>query len=178
MSKNDSAQIQRLTFWLSLLILVASIMTVGEDTMSFFTDKPIALFIDGELWTKRISSFAVKDRLVLFGILNVKTVMWLVALYQIWRLCRLYSQAIFFTVQNARCFANVGRALVGMAVLDTLIVPLCGVFMKSQGIIAKMPDINAFMPELDLLTAGVLFWLISKIMERASVMREEADFTV
>ena len=95
MSKNDSAQIQRLTFWLSLLILAASIMTVGEDTMSFFTDKPIALFIDGELWTKRILSFAVKDRLVLFGILNAKTVMWLVALYQIWRLCRLYSQAIF-----------------------------------------------------------------------------------
>ncbi|WP_035240227.1 DUF2975 domain-containing protein [Desulfobacter vibrioformis] len=178
MNKNDSTYIRQLTFWLRFLILAASIMTVAEDTLSFFTDKPIALFIDDTLWTKPISSFAIQDRLVLFGILNVKTMMWLIALYQIWKLCQLYRHTIFFTVQNARCFANIGRALVGMAVLDTLIVPLCGVFMKSQGIIAKMPDINIFMPEIDLLAAGIFFGLVSKIMERAAVMREEADFTI
>ncbi|WP_161629874.1 DUF2975 domain-containing protein [Desulfogranum japonicum] len=178
MHNNDPSSVHALTVWLRFLTGAAAIMTVAEDTLSFFTDKPVALFIESELWTKSISSFQVEDRLIIFSILNAKTLLWLIALYQIWRLCRLYSQTEFFTVRNAFCFANVGRALIGMAVVDTLIVPLVGAFLKYRGIIPQMPDMNAFMPELDLLVAGLFFWLIAKIMERAAIMREEADLTI
>ena len=178
MNRKNQSSIQTFTLWLRILIGAAAIMTVAEDTLSFFTDKPVALFINGELWTKKISSFQVQDRLAIFGILNAKTLLWLIALYQIWRLCRLYSHAEFFTTRNALCFSNVGRSLIGMAVVDTLIVPLVGAFLKYRGIIPKMPDMDVFMPELDLLVAGLFFWLIAKIMERAAIMREEADLTI
>lgn len=178
MNSKNTLSVRQLTLWLRILTVAASIMTVAEDTLSFFTDKPVALFINGELWTKKISYFEIQDRLVVFGILNTKTLLWLIALYQIWRLCQLYNRAEFFTVRNAFCFANVGHALIGMAVVDTLIVPLVGVFLKYRNIIPQMPDMNIFMPELDLLAAGLFFWLIAKIMERAAIMREEIDLTI
>lgn len=179
MSTDDSSSTHRIILWLRILVIVSASMSIIETVLAFFSDEPIALLINDELWSKDISDFGILDRLVLFDIFTVATVLWLIVLYQFWKLCRLYSANMIFTVHNARCFVTIGWAMVVMAIFETFALPLIGAYLKYRDIIPQMPDMDlAFMFELDLMAAGLFFWFVAKIMERAATMREEADLTV
>ena len=179
MSDNNLQSISKLTLYLRIVVLTAAVMTVAEDIFAFFSHEPVALYVQGELWTKEISSFSVVDRLVIFSVLGSATLLWVIVLYQFWHLCRLYQRNMIFMVANARCFINIGWALIGMGIINTLAVPVIGAFLTFRDIIPQMPDMDTiFIVELDLLVAGLFFLLIAKIMEQAAVMQEEANLTV
>ncbi len=179
MTHDTLSSFRKLTLWLRLLIIIAVLMTIVEIVLAFFSDEPIALFVQGEVWMQEISSFGLVDRIVIFSILGVAIFLWMTVLYQFWRLCSLYRQNMIFTVKNAHCFIRIGWAMIGMAITDTLEIPLLGAYLLESGYIPAMPDMDAaFMFELDFLVAGLFFWLVAKIMERAAILQEEAALTV
>ena len=58
-------------------------------------------------------------------------------------------------------------------------LPLTGFYLTTRDILEHMPDMDlALMIDVNFLTAGLLFWLIAKIMERASILQAEAELTV
>ena len=69
--------------------------------------------------------------------------------------------------------------LIAVSAFEMLELPLMGGYLYSRGILSQMPDIDPLLSlEADFLAAGVFFWLIAKIMERAAKMQEENDLTV
>ncbi len=175
----DSAQsIGKFIVWLRLLIAVSVTVTIIEAVYVFFSDYPISLYIDETLWTKELSSFSAWDRFVVMDLVLASAVFWFLALYEFWKLCDLYGQKKFFAFENARHLVRVGLFLMAIFVVDGITVPVVGAYLKFRDIIPQMPDMNVFMLDTDLIVAAVFFWLIAKVMERAALMKEEADLTV
>ncbi|MDW6002410.1 DUF2975 domain-containing protein [Vibrio mangrovi] len=176
---DETSKIQRIALWLNLLIWAAAIFALIETGFFFFSDIPITLYLQGELWTKEFSSFAMQDQLVLFGLLSIEKVLWLGILYQFWRLCRFYRNNQVFTVQNAYCFMKTGWLLLGICLSEVALIPLVGGYLYYRQILPQMPDLQyALIFNVDYLVPGLFFWLIAKIMEQAALMQEEADLTI
>lgn len=181
MSDQTSAvpPVKNLTLLLRALVLVAAAVSMVETVYIFFSDFPLALPIDGEVWTKPVSELTVHDRFVLFAFIEIATLFWFSVLYQFWRLCGLYAQGLFFTALNARCFKYIAWAIIGMSLVDSVEVYAIGAYLTAQGIIPMMPDVEFFLLlETDFLVAGLFFLLIAKIMERAAVMQGESELTI
>lgn len=179
MQGHDLSAIKKFIVSLRILIIVAILMSAFETIFLFFSDKDIAFYLNETLWTKKISSFGIWDRFIVFDLLSLLTILWFAVLYQFWRLCDLYSQGKVFTTENTRCFRYIAWAIMGMALLETIEIAMIGAYLNFRGIVPHMPDLDGIlMLELDLLTAGIFFWLVSKIMDHAALIREEAELTI
>lgn len=173
-----TAQMINLLF---LLIAATAVLSIVETVFVFQSDFPISLMIDDEVWTRKVSDFALTDRIVVFALIEVASLSWFWALFNMWRLAKLYKDSHYFTRRNSMCFVGIGYALITMAVLQTILAPIVSWYLYSRDIIDAMADWDIsliFFGELDLLTAGLFFLLIGAIMERASKMQEEADMTI
>lgn len=179
MVQNDKAM-GRLILALRCFCIITALMEVAENIFTFLLkDFSLMLHIDGELWFREFSSFNVRDKLIVFLIEEAFSFAWLFVIYQFWALCALYNQGRIFTTRNAFKFKHMAFGLIAMSLAQTLMLPLTGLYLTSQGILGKMPDLDwAVMIDVNFLTAGILFWLIAKIMERASLLQEEAELTV
>lgn len=178
MQPDSAPSIGKFIVWLRLLIVLSITVTIIEAVYVFFSDYPIMLYIDEVLWTKELSSFGVWDRLVVMDIVMASTLFWFLALYEFWKLCDLYGQNKFFAFENARRLVSVALFLMAMSAADALTVPVVGTYLSFREFVPQMPDMSLFMLDTDLIVAAVFFWLIAKVMERAALMKEEADLTV
>ncbi len=175
-----SPPLNRYIMAMRIVLIAASLALVADEIITFFfSSQPVALLIQGEVWTKPLTSFQAFDKAVLFFIVNTGNFCWLFALYQLWALCALYSDNHIFEAQNARHFINIGYALMVMSILQMFVVPTAGAYLLYRNISPQMPDINILgLLELDLLVAGLLFLLIAKIMEFAATIQEESKLTI
>ena len=173
-------KMSRLINLLFVLIAVTAIMSLVDTIIVFDSDFPLALQIDGDVWIRQISEFSVSDRVAIFSMIELTTLPWYWALFMMWCLAKLYRDGQYFTPQNSRCFVGIAYALIAMSILDTLLAPAVGGYFYYRGIIDGLPDMNVTMilAETDLLTAGLFFFLIGIIMEKASTLKEEADMTI
>ncbi|TLP68980.1 DUF2975 domain-containing protein [Parasedimentitalea maritima] len=173
-------KMSRLTNLLFVLIAVTAILSLTDTIFVFQSDFPLALQVDGEVWIRKISEFSISDRVAIFSMLEFTTLPWYWALFMMWRLAKLYRDGQYFTPQNSRCFVGIAYALIAMSILDTLIAPVIGGYFYYRGILDGMPDMDVtlILADTDLLTAGLFFFLIGMIMEKASTLREEADMTI
>ena len=179
MIQNDKTM-GRLILALRCLCVMTALMEVAENIFTFLLkDFALSLHIDGALWSRQFSSFNPRDQFVIFLIEEAFSLAWLFVIYQFWALCALYKQGWIFTTQNASKFKYMALGLMAMSLAETLALPLTGLYFTSRGILGQMPDLDlAVIIDVNFLTAGILFWLIAKIMERASILQEEADLTV
>jgi len=173
-------KMSRLINLLFVLIAVTAILSLTDMVFVFQSDFPLALQIDGEVWIRKISEFLVSDRVAILSMIELTTIPWYWALFMMWRLAKLYRDGQYFTPQNSRCFVGIAYALIAMSVLETLLAPIIGGYLYHRGIIDGLPDMNVTLifADTDLLTAGLFFFLIGIIMEKASILKEEADMTI
>lgn len=167
--------------FLFLLIGATAVLSLANTAFVFQSDLPISLVINGEVWTRQVSDFATPDRVMVFALIELASLSWFWALFNMWRLAKLYKDGQYFTPKNSRRFVGIGYALITMSVLQTLLVPVVSWYLYSREIIDEFADWDIsliFLSEIDLLTAGLFFLLIGTIMERAIKMQEEADMTI
>lgn len=178
-NEKDFSMILSLSLVLKSLIVLTACVSVVQVVWLFFSDFPAAFLIDGEIWSRPLHEFSSVHRVVILSIFSMGTVCWLGVLWQFWDLCFLYSQKVFFSVLNARCFFNIGRFLMGMYVCEVISLPFTGWYLNYVGITPQMVDLDIFdILEFDLLVAGLFFAIVAKIMEHAAVMQDEVDLTV
>lgn len=179
MIQNDKTM-GRMILALRCFCIMTALMEVAENVFTFLLkDFSLMLHIDGELWSREFSSFNAHDKFIIFLIEEAFSFAWLFVIYQFWALCALYKQGRIFTTKNASKFKYMGFGLIAMSLAQTLILPLTGLYLTSQDVLEQMPDLDlAVIIDVNFLTAGILFWLIAKIMERASILQEEAELTV
>lgn len=176
---NALSKIRKFSYWLDISVKITAVIYLLESTILAVKDVPLSLFIDGELWTRNLHSFAIGDQIVLLIFLNLIKMLWLTVLIQFWRLSRLYRQNKVFTVENARCFLNTGWGLISMAAIDILTAPLIGGYLSLRGESPGLPDMMySFLFHFDYLVPGILFLLVAKIMEQAALMKEDVELTI
>jgi hypothetical protein len=167
--------------FLFVLIGVTAVLSLASTVYIFQSDFPISLQVNGEVWTRQVSEFAMSDRLVVFTLIELASLPWFWALFNMWRLAGLYKGSQYFTQGNSKCFVNIGVALIIMAALQTSLAPVASWYLYSRDVIDGLADWDIsliFLSETDLLTAGLFFLLVGTIMEKASKLQEEADMTI
>lgn len=171
--------IERSILALRTLCILVVIAQATETIIEFNGDTPLVLIMDNQIWSKPLSEFSMLDKIAILGISELFTMAWLFVIYQFWALCDLYSKGEVFTRANARKFHFMSVGLILMSLGKTISDPLLGYFLASRGILEAQPDFDpATMIDINFLTAGVVFCLIAKIMERASLLQQDADLTV
>jgi len=175
----DDNVIKRSVFVLRMFCLLTAGLQILLNIAAFFGDGAVILPLNNGVWTKAFSEFSLLDRLIVFSIEEATTIFWLFVLYQFWSLCSLYSQGLIFTSDNAQKFKSMAYGLIAMSVAETLMTPVEIMFLGYKNILTEMPQYD-FTDAIDtnFLTAGILFYLIAKIMGRASLLQEDADLTV
>ena len=177
--ETERRTIQQFAFWMNLLTWAAALVNVFELSVLFRSDIPITLHIQGQLWSKAISSFLLQDRLAITAMLGIEHILWLAVLWQIWSLCGLYRSNTIFKVANARCFLNIGWILLVLCVFEVALVPTVGAYLFIRNIITQMPDWqDAVLFNTSYLIPGLFFLLVAKIMEHAARMQEESELTI
>lgn len=164
---------------LRIMCILVLLVQIYEIAIIYSGKYPIILMFDGKIWTKQITDLALGDRIATVFILEVFCLAWLYVVYQFWALCNLYQNNLIFTSANARRFKKMSIGLIIMSISDSTTFAMIGDYLIYRGIITQMPDIDPSMViDVNFLAAGVMFWLMTKIMERACILQEDADLTV
>ena len=169
-----------LTRWSNLLTVMAvltALLTVVAAFYPLIFNGPVGLFKDGgaKIWTTTVQELPLFERLTVVFIEALSNFAWLYALLQIVRLARSYRAGHIFGEANARCFVRIGVALGLMGILQTLTYPVLNYFLFWRGVSPWLGDMPAlFTIHPDYVMAGVFFFVLGKIMRRASEL-EESD---
>jgi hypothetical protein len=169
-----------LTRWSNLLTVMAvftAVLTVMTAFYPLIFNGPLGLVKDNgaKVWTTTVQELPVFERLTVVFTSALYNFAWLYALVQIVRLARHFRAGHIFAEANARCFVRIGAALGLMGILQTLTYPLLNYFLYWRGIspwLGDMSLLDTIHP--DYVMAGVFFFVLGKIMRRASEL-EESD---
>ncbi len=167
-----------LTRWCNLLAVMAvftALVTAAAVFYPLIFNGTIALSKDhaAQFWKTTMAEMPVFERLVVLGLLSLASAAWLYGLLQIFRLARNYRTGQIFGEANARYFVRIGVALGLIGILQSLTYPALNHFLYWRGISPWLGDMPLlFLIRPDYLMAGLFFFVLGKIMRRASELEE------
>jgi hypothetical protein len=167
-----------LTRWSNLLAgmaILAAIITSLALAYPLVFNGPLILMREhgADIWKTQIFDIPVFERVVVLFILYLPSFAWLFAIAQVFAIARNYITGAVFAEYNARCFVRIGIALAAMGVAETVYYPMINYFLFWRGIspwLADMPLLVVLRP--DMFMAGLFFYVLGKIMRRASALEE------
>jgi hypothetical protein len=171
----DDIYLRRWCNILAAMAIFTALVTSIAIFAPLFVDAPIGLVKNGgaQSWVTVFSGLPLVDRLTILFIHSFEPAVWLYAVLQIFRLARNYRGGQIFGEANARCFIRIGAALGLMGILHFVTYPAINYFLFWRGISPWLGDMpGLFLFRIDYLMAGVLFFVLGKIMRRASELEE------
>ena len=160
---------------LAAMAVLAAAITAAALAYPLIFDGPIVLAKEhgAEVWKTQVLDIPVFERLTVLIALYLPSFAWLYVVLQIFWLARNYRAGQIFAESNARHFMQIGVALALMGVFETIYFPFINYFLYWRGIspwLADMPWLAFIRP--DMFTAGLFFFVLGKIMRRASSLEE------
>jgi hypothetical protein len=169
-----------LTRWsnvLAAMAVLAGVVTALTMIYPLIFDGPIVLAKahGAEIWKMQILDMPVFERLTVLLALYMPSFAWLYIILHIFRLARNYRTGQIFGEVNACGFVRIGVALALMGLFQTIDYPFINHFLNWRGItpwLGEMPLVALIRP--DMFMAGLFFYVLGKIVRRASDL-EESD---
>lgn len=162
-----------------LLAFVTAALSILSPLSLLSSNVPLVLTKGQEVWNIPVSKLPAKEGLVFALIVMLPNLAWFWGVLQIIRLAVRYRQGMIFDVRNAVCFTRLGVALVLMGILSSLTLPAANYLLYCRGISPWLADMLwQEVLYLDPITAGVLFYVLGKIMQRGAVLQENDKLTV
>jgi hypothetical protein len=172
-------KIRKLTLSLRWIIYIAIAVTVGDLLILLVTDHPIALMVEGEIWSSSTFELPFQARWTIYVLHIAPSAIWVYGLVCIIRLCKLYEEDVFFTTRNTLQFKRFGFSLVFLSLIDTISFPIMNAVIYWSDTISSMSEFSVFdILEIDTLMGGILCIVVAKIMEIACTLKEESDLTI
>mgnify|MGYP003882789541 CR=1 FL=1 len=166
----------RVLVWFVLIAQAISLAAV------FINDEDIYLQIEGELWHQPLSAFQASDQFFVAVVLIVPTLILMWGLFQIAVLCRYYKGGVLFALDTILCFKRFAIALIALAVVETLMLPILIFYLWSRQALPGLPDFDPVdlleVLQTEILLVGVLFFVITRIMETGLEMKQEVELTI
>lgn len=162
--------------WLAYATIIISMIT---PILSIKSDAPLILIKGTELWKTTLGNLPFLDAVLCITIQILPTVAWMFCVTNIIALARLYRQGIIFESTNTRCFVRIGIGLMMMGILSAIVFPIINYLLFIRGVSPWLADMQILaLCEPDLIMAGVLFFLLGKIMQRGKDLEEFDRLTV
>ncbi|RED53842.1 DUF2975 domain-containing protein [Aestuariispira insulae] len=179
MREQKIAQLVSILRWMVYLVVIVQIGTVA--TLFLSDDKIYFVMADG-IWSQRISTLNAADQLFVSTVLVMPVAVFLWGVSQIALLCKLFEAGMIFSLDAVQSFKRFSIALVMVALAQTAVVPLLIVYLYNRDVLPAIPEpvpgqILSVL-RADIFLVGVLFWLISKIVETVMEMKSEYELTV
>ena len=122
----------------------------------------------GEPWSIGWTDLSLRIRLALGAVLVLPQLAWLAAVWQVLRLGQSFRKGQVFTEVNIVRFQAIGLALVLQGVLTMAVLPAVAAILWVAGVTPWFADMGGvFSVDFDYLLAGLLFYVIGRIMRRA-----------
>jgi len=178
----NTQKMSRMVAVLRGLVYLVIVLTIAEIVGAVLNDQKVYLDIGGELWSRALSAFDAADRIVIIVGYGLSATILVWGVYQLIRLCRLFDVGVIFAPETVRCFKRFAAALITLAVYDTLRPLFLIGYLWARGSIPHAPDMDPVMilgfVQADTLALGVLFFVISRIMEIGLELRSETELTI
>ena len=160
---------------LAAMAILAATITVIVLIYPLIFDGPIVLAREhgAKIWNTKLLDIPIFERFTVLIVLYLPSFAWLYGVLQIFRLARNYRAGKVFGELNARCFVQIGVALGLIGVFETIYLPIISYFLYWRGISPWLVDLswlNLIQPNMFM--AGLFFFVLGKIMRRASELEE------
>ncbi|MCA8883871.1 MAG: DUF2975 domain-containing protein [Rhodobacteraceae bacterium] len=167
----------RLLWGLALLTLA---LNVAQLSLLWFEPVlPITLTSGDEVWSTDFHDQPRHVQIALIALVTGSELPWIFAVVQIALLGRDYMRGTVFTENNTRRFQKIGLALIALGVFGSLLHPAIAALLFAFGGAPWMADMAPlFTLEIDYLMAGLLFFVIGKIMQRGLELQTSDQFTI
>lgn len=171
--------LKHLAIFLQICIFISLIISLSSPIIVLKENFPITLLIDGKLWSMNFNKLSVFSKSFIILVSFLSSFIWLYALSRIYNLCEAFKANDFFSFRNLKLLQSFALSLVLISLIETLSTPLITYFLYWMKIIPKLADLPfSLLLEMEVLTVGIFFFLITKIMEKALNLDEENKLTV
>jgi len=160
---------------LAAMAILAATITMIVLIYPLIFDGPIVLATDhgAKVWNTKLFDIPVFERFTVLILLYLPSFAWLYVVLQVFRLARNYRDGQVFGEINARCFVRIGAALALIGGFETINVPFVAYFLYWRGICPWLADVSwLHLIQPNMFMAGLFFFILGKIMRRASALEE------
>ena len=172
-----------LTWWsraLWLMALVTLLYNLAEITLIWFDlDLSLSLEREDETWEADFHTLPFGVKFGLGAILVVPELPWFYAIVQIALLGHSFMRGQIFTEINCRRFQKIGLALIIEGALESLVDPSAMWLLYLTDTTPWLAEFDPFFTwDLNPLMAGLLFFVLGKIMQRGLELDTSDRFTI
>ena len=177
-----SQKLRQLILVLRILVYIVILLQLAGFASIYLSDEKLYLKIDDEIWEKRILDLTLGNQIMVGVYMFIPTAILIWGLVQIDGLCTFFSKGMIFCNGTVLKFKRFALALLLLGVVEMLITPMLIAYLKLVGIAPAWPDMDFSLVldllELEVVMVGVLFFVISRIMETGLAMKDEMELTV
>ena len=172
---------KELNAWSIVLIVLAlssGLMSVIVPLKEIFLE-PITLMHGSEVWRIPLETLPIGMRIGVGFLCWAPHIAWIYAIIQVIRLAKNYRRGMLFDTCNTGCFLRIGMALAFMGIVNSLTFPFLSFILYYGGITPELSDISiiyAIQPEY--IMAGAFFYVVGRIMRRASELHDFDKYTI
>ena len=174
--------LSRMVTVLRWLIYILAAAQIFKAILFLAGQDKVYLPLNGEIWSKTFASFGTPDQIILIVAHSIHTGIFLWGLYQLSILVRWFAKGVIFSIDTINCVKRFSVALIFYALAESLLPPILIAYLWARDILPAAPemDLSFLMNFLDvhIFTAGVLFFIISRILETGLQNQNELELTI
>lgn len=175
----DNPKMQRLVLCLRWLAIAALPLMVIEIAHSVAVGASFSVELAGSAHAFSRDALGETRWLVLMAMQSASKLPWLVMILQIEAIARLLGAGEYFSHRSALGFRRLSRAILCLAVLETLERPAIAAYLALSGAVPALPEISVFdVVRINILLAAALFFVVARIVELGVSLKADADLTI
>ncbi len=144
-----------------------------------FEDAFLGFQVDGEVEIVKTNTLETPYLILFMAICGVNSVVWLVALFQLWGVSHQVKEERFFSEEMEKRFSRFAYCVFGMFLVRAIHEPVSGVLAYYLHLISDIPDVPVVAVfDFDILAASIFLMTASRIMSEAKQIHAESELTV
>lgn len=174
-AQQRDAHLARWSLALMAMVFFAAVLDVAVPIYEFFYGVVGLVKDQGKtVWVTQVSALPLVDRFSFILGTEFDNIVWLYVLLQVWLLAQYYRSGSIFEERNATCFMGVGFGLWIMGIMQSFEYDAVNYYFYWRGISPWLGDTPPilFLIRIDMLMAGLFFFVLGKIMRRAIELEE------
>lgn len=171
-----------LKLWSNILIslaLLSGLFSILDPLSLVFDNLPLTLAKGTETWQINMHDLPAMDAAIVIAAFVLPQFMWILAVWQVALLARYYRAGSIFGEHITPRYTRIGIFLVIMGILESLILPVIGLWFYTRKLCPWLPDMPIeTIIQPDLVMAGAFFFILGKIMHHGNELQKTDQLTI
>ncbi|MCA1907427.1 MAG: hypothetical protein LDL39_03610 [Magnetospirillum sp.] len=173
------AKLTRWSFLLFVFAALSGLQAIVAPILLMVNGTPITLSHGSEIWSTTLQALSAVDGAMLVTAVMAPQLAWIYAMAQVALLALDYRRGLLFHSSLTKRFIRLGVAMFVASVLGSTAAPVLGQIFFARGVLPWVPDIPLFAAvDTSLAMAGVLFFVLGKVMQRGAELQDSDSLTI